>query len=169
MRCQASAPCSLDTETGARRSEALDRLLIPGDTEPWLRRGESPALLDAHACPGERVELRDVFDPARVGHRATQRDMEFHQEVWANRYVEGLCKVGDLQPRRDAADAGNVDLYDRTCACLQVLTKVKRAVHALADGDGDRRLSGKAYMPTKIVGRKRFLKPCDVDGFVMTG
>ena len=90
---------------------------------PGLGRRERMAVLD-HPCRlrGDVVELRDVFDILAIRHGADQADMQFHQEMRADRHVEGLGRMRDLQPGRDAADAADIDLHDasrRPAACIR--------------------------------------------------
>ena len=60
----------------------------------------------------DRIELWNVFDPAAIGHGAAERDVQLHEEVRANRHVEALGHVRDLEPWRDAANACDVGLHD---------------------------------------------------------
>ena len=84
------------------------------------------AVLDAHARLRDQVQLRDVFQPAAVGHRAAQRHVDLHQEVRADRHVVGLGHVRHLQPRRDAADAAHVHLHHRAGVALQIVLNCDR-------------------------------------------
>jgi hypothetical protein len=61
--------------------------------------------------------------------------MQLHQEMRAHSEVEGLGQVGDFQPRRDAADACDVDLQDGCGALLHVGRELARRVERLTHGD----------------------------------
>ena len=62
-------------------------------------------------------------------------DVQLHQEMRADRDVEGLGQMRDLEPGRDAADAADIDLDDRAGVALQILAEMQDRVEALADGD----------------------------------
>ncbi len=96
-------------------------------------------VLDAHAFRGEAIELRDVFNPTAVRHGRGQADMQLHQEVRTHRDVECLGEMRGLQPRRDAADARDIDLHHAAGTALQVFAEVLEAVERLADGHGQGR------------------------------
>ena len=61
--------------------------------------------------------------------------MQLHQEVRADRDVEGLGRMRDLQPGRDAADAADIDLHDRAGALLHVFAEMADRIERFADGD----------------------------------
>ena len=77
-------------------------------------------------------------------------------------HVERLGGVRGLQPRRDAADPGDVDLDDPGRARRQVLREAGRAVERLADRDGDGRGRGQPDVPRQVVRRQRLLEPGQV-------
>jgi hypothetical protein len=70
------------------------------------------ARVDSHSIGGDVVELGNIFEPPRVGNGAAQRDMQLHQEVWADADVEGLGQMRGLQPRRDAADGAQMPIAE---------------------------------------------------------
>src|ERR1019366_9649737 len=104
-------------------SDLVDRVEIPINAETGRIGRNGMAITDRQAGVGDGIELRDVLDPAAVGHRAAERHVQLHQEVRADRDIERLGHVDDLQPRGDAADSGRVDLYDRAAAPLQIFTE----------------------------------------------
>jgi hypothetical protein len=61
----------------------------------------------------QRLKLRDVLKPARVGDRAGQRDVQLHQEMWTDGDVEGLREMRRFQPGRDSTNARDIHLNDR--------------------------------------------------------
>src|SRR5258707_618330 len=101
---------------------------VPVDAEARLRTGDAMAVLDAHAGMGHEIELRDKLEPPTVGYGAAERWMQLHQEMRADRHVERLRHVRDLEPGRDAADAPHTDLYDRAGARLQIVLELADTV-----------------------------------------
>ena len=95
---------------------AIEGRPIPVDAEARSARWNCFAGLDPNGRRRHHVKLRDVFQPATIWHRAAQTEMDLHQEVRAYRHVEGFGHMRDLQPRRDAADAADIDLHDRAGA-----------------------------------------------------
>ena len=93
--------------------------------------------------------------------------MDLHQEVRAYRHVEGFGHMRDLQPRRDAADAGDIDLHDRAGARFEIVLELGQAVHRLADGDRHRGRLREPAMRGDIVGMDWFLEPGGIERFVM--
>ncbi len=61
-----------------------------------------------------------------LGTAQQSRDMQFHQEMRADGNVERFGEVRDLEPRRDAADARDVDLHDRARAGLKILLELRQ-------------------------------------------
>ena len=78
---------------------------VPGDSEAGRRRADRVPVAHFHARRGDVVQLGNVLHPRAVGHGRRQRHVQLHQEVRADRRVERLGEVRDLEPRRDAADA----------------------------------------------------------------
>ena len=77
----------------------------------------------------------------------------------------------DLQPRGDAADAGDVRLDEaRGGVGLQVLTELADGIQALADGhrNARRRRHGQS-VPAHVIGRKRLFEPGQVQGLEQPG
>src|SRR5262245_33280447 len=97
---------------GAADLPPVDRGKIPGNAEAWRAGRHGAAVVDPHPLEDEVVKLRDILDPAAVWDGRGQRDVQLHEEVRADGDVEGFGEVRRLQPRRDAADAGDVDLDD---------------------------------------------------------
>ena len=157
MRVQPSTRC----RSIASQSQAMPR---PGSVGR-----HRAAIDDLHPLRGQAVELRDVFDPAPVRHGRRQRDMQLHQEMRADRHVEGFGEVRGLQPRRDAADARHVDLDDARRVALQVFAEMREAVDRLADRDRQRGRGGEADMAAEVLGRQRLLVPGEVEGLVEPG
>src|SRR5262249_12721007 len=114
------------------------------------------------------VELRNVFDPAAVGHGAAQRHMQLHQEVRAHWKIERFDHVRYLEPWRDPADARNVDLHDRASAGAHVILELARAIERFADRDRHRSVARKLDVRREIVGGQRLLEPGHVERFEMT-
>ena len=153
MRARATARAS-----SAGQSQAMPR--------PGVSRRDRVAGFDGEPRRRDVVELRNVLDPARIGHRRGQRDVQLHQEVRADGDVECLGEVRHLEPRRDAADPRRVDLDDRAGAPLEVFAEVRRRIQRLADGDRDRRVGGELLVAAQVLGRQRLLEPREVERLV---
>src|SRR5580693_8467427 len=93
--------------------ELVERRPIPVDAKARFGRCDSFSVFDLHAGVRDQVELRNEFEPAAVRDGTAKRQMQFHQEMRTDWYVEGLGHMRDLQPRGNAADAADIDLDDR--------------------------------------------------------
>ena len=89
--------------------------------------------------------------------------MQFHQEMRADRHVEGFRRVSNLQPGRDAADPAGIDLHDRAATLLHVFAKMPDRVKRFANRYRRRRRSRQAYVAVNVVGRQRLLDPGKVE------
>ena len=89
--------------------------------------------------------------------------MQLHEEVRADVDVEGFGEMRHLQPRRDAADPGDVDLDDAGRAAVEVFAELRDGVHRLADGDRRRGGAGEAHVPFDVICRERLLDPAEVE------
>ena len=104
---------------------AFDLWPVPFNAQPDSVAGHGLAINNDHTAVRNGVELRDVFDPGRARHCGAQRDVQFHQEMRADREVEGLGHVCDLEPGCDAADTRHVDLDDQGRTPLHVGRKLR--------------------------------------------
>ena len=75
----------------------LHRVPVPVDADAGLGRRKSVAVLDPHLLAGQVIELRNILDIFAVLDGADQADMQLHQEMRADRHVEGLRRMGDLR------------------------------------------------------------------------
>ena len=141
----------------------LHRVEVPFDADAG-RRGAS-AMPFSMREPRRRqlVELRNVLDIFAVRHGAGEADMQLHQEMRADRHVEGLRRMRDLEPGRDAADARDIDLHDRAGALGHIFAEMADRIERLADRDRRRRRARQPDMAVEIVGRQRLLDPGEVE------
>jgi hypothetical protein len=141
----------------------VDRIPVPVDTEPEASRRKRKTVLDAHPAFGDVVELRNEFDPAGVRHAGTQAHVQFHQEMRADGNVERFGKMRHLEPRRNAADAGDVGLHDRARAAREIFAEVRRVIQRLAHCD---RYPGRAReldVTFDVFGRQRLFEPREAE------
>ena len=89
--------------------------------------------------------------------------MQLHEKMRADRHVEGFRGMRDLEPRRDSADARDVDLHDRARAPRHIFAEVPDRVHQFADRDRRRGGLAKPDMAVAIVGRQRLLDPSEIE------
>src|SRR5271156_129589 len=156
----------------AQNSEApldgrtFDRFEIPVYTQSRRSAGNCMALVYLHPIGGDVVELRNIFEPPRVGNGAAQRDMQLHEEMRADADVERLGQMRGLQPWGYAPDARDVDLNDRTGPPLQIVAELRRTIEAFADRNRNRRGARKPLMALDVVRWQRLLEPADVCGFI---
>src|SRR5271169_1155947 len=130
----------------------FDRLEVPVYAQSRRSAGKRMALVNLHPIGGNVVELRNIFEPARVGNGAAERDMQLHEEMRADADVERLSQMRGLQPRGYAADARDVDLNDRTSPPLQIVAELRRTIEAFAARDRNRRGARKPGMALDVVG-----------------
>ena len=105
-------------QNNVRHGRLLNQVEIPVDTEARGLRRKGVAVAHLQARARDAVQLRDVFQRQRVGDGTRQRDVQLHQKVRGHRHVEGFGKVRRLEPRRDAANAGDVHLcVVNKCVC----------------------------------------------------
>src|ERR1700730_236194 len=141
----------------------LQCLPVPVNAEARLGRGDAMAVLDAHGGMGHEIELRDKLEPATVRYGAAERQVQLHQEMRADRHIERLRHVRDLEPGRDAGDASNIDLYDRAGAGPQIVLELADAVHGFADGDRNRGCFREALVSRQVIGMYRLLEPGEIE------
>src|SRR2546423_10541240 len=131
-----------------RTSQPLDGVPIPVDTQPRIFRRVSASIADRKLSAGDGVELRNVLDPAAVGHRAAKSDVQLHQEVRTDRNVERFGHVSALTPRRNAYDARHYELHDRASVCLEIILELRNTVERFADRNRHAGLSRQLAMRT---------------------
>ena len=95
--------------------------------------------------------------------------MQFHQEMRADRDVEGFGEVRHLEPWGNAADAADIDLDDRAGVALEIFAEMQVRVEAFAHRDGDRRVLHQPRMARNVVGGQRLLEPADIERFIGAG
>ncbi|OIP84059.1 MAG: hypothetical protein AUK37_06190 [Rhodobacterales bacterium CG2_30_65_12] len=136
-----------------------DHAPIPFDTEArGLGRMRAP-LFDIEPRGDDSVELRDIFEKRRIRHRTDEAHVQLHQEMRADRHVEPLGHVGNLEPGGDAADPGDVGLHDAGRALFEIILELRLRIHALAHCDGHTRVTREQGMGTDVIGGHRFLEP----------
>ncbi|MCY1297083.1 hypothetical protein D9M70_465090 [compost metagenome] len=88
--------------------------------------------------------------------------MQLHQEVRADGNIECFGRMRHLQPRCNAADAGDVDLDDRAGALLHVFAEMPDRIHGLTNRDRRRRRTRQADVAVEIISWQRLLDPGEI-------
>src|SRR5271167_4138821 len=70
VACHAPSSVLAQASKAPLDSQAFDCFEIPVDPESRRRARQGVALVDRHSLRGDIVELRDIFEPARVGNGA---------------------------------------------------------------------------------------------------
>src|SRR5918992_5970120 len=143
----------------------IERVLVPVDAQPNRVRSQSLAVADLQLAVSDRPQLRDVLDVAAVGYGGREAHVQFHQKVRTDGDVERLGQMGDLQPRGDAPDSGDVDLDDARGAVLQVLPELRERIKRFPHCDRQRRAPGQVRVAGHVVGRKWLLEPLKIERF----
>ncbi len=158
---------------GGRVARATARLLdlreVPVDAEPGRRRRDGAAVGNDEARAGEVIELRDVLDPRGARHRRRQRHVQLHEEMRADRHVERLRQMRDLEPWRDPADPRHVGLDNRARITFEILAEMRGVVERLADGDRDGRVCRELDVAGEILRRQRLLEPREAERLERAG
>jgi len=110
-----------------------------------------------------------VLDVAAVRHGGDETHVQLHQEMRAHVHVERLREVRDLQPGRDAADAGDVDLDDPRGPAVEVLAELRDRVHRFADRDGRGGGGDEPGVALDVVRGQRLLDPAEVEAVEQAG
>ena len=71
----------------------LDCIEVPGNAQTWCGRRDRMAVFNPHGFGGQGIKLRDVFDPACIGHCRTERDMQLHEEMRTHWHIEAFGKM----------------------------------------------------------------------------
>src|SRR6266850_2688836 len=160
--CRRSAP---PVKRVLADAKICDRLTVPVDADPGRLWRESLSVHDLDLSARDLPELRYVLQVNGVWHRCGKTDMKFHQKVRRDLDVECLGEVGDLQPGRDAPEAGRIRLQDAGGAGRHVLAEVAQGVNALPHGNRNAGRGGELDVASEVLGRKGFLQPVEVEWF----
>src|SRR6185312_16564304 len=91
--------------------------------------------------------------------------MNFHQIMGTDLHVERFGEMSGFQPRRDAADAGNVYLNDGATTALQIFAEMGGMIKRLADRYGQGGRLRQTHVSVDIFRWQRLLEPGEVELF----